>query len=268
VSRPSEHLDLATLDDLQRAADYRTAVLRVRAAAGRSLIASVLALLVVLGSLVDRGGGPALVWALVLAILLLAGGVLNLARPKAVWVLMGGALLLLLVVVVGYTAFVEAKGAPASLLRITDLGLAALTTWVLASLRRYPRYRRALAGPPARELRALVGNLAIELRDGDIGDDPRMIELWGRPCWKGKLIGGVGVFADAAGCEVRFALREEVELVIDDSPEIGTKPLYLLRIREEILVGRMDAVSHDRYLAWKSGGAASGHGGQTPGHRG
>jgi hypothetical protein len=258
VSRPSEQLNQANLDDLQRCADYRTAVQRVRAAAGRTLIGSVLALLVVSGSLVDRAPDPGLIGALVFGLLLLAGALVNLVRPMAGWIILDAALLLALAIVVGYAAFVEAKGAPATLLTLTDVVLTALAVWVLHSLRQYPTYRRALWEQPARALMALIRDLAAEVRDGDITEDAHLIEIRAQPYWRGRLSGSVGVFVDYAGCQLLLAPKEEVELAIDESPEAGATPVYVLRIGHHVLVGDMDALSYQRYVRWKLGGSEGG----------
>jgi hypothetical protein len=248
-----------SLEELQRALDYRRLRERVRSIAPVSLVAGFLALAPVVTPIVlgihgtQREPLQALV-ALIGGLLIVeAAWILASATPRALCLngfLNGFALLTFLACGILIINDAAIAGGEQSVLLFPFVILVSLATDMAiesflcsAKLRRTPLHRQ----PP--DLEAKVDHIIKEVSKSRPANDPDAIEF--DTGWKGRLASDLATFVYGTGQDAIFAKPGDVSFVQRTKMRSG-KVIGVFEIGSRTLKGvRLSAESFQRYLAWK-----------------
>ena len=245
-----DELDVETMKDtMDRVAAYRAICAGVRSSANGTLINA--ALWLGLSYFMFRLVGFFYALHIVLGVCELLIGLVKKFRPALICVLLDGILLTIFGGLSAYRqyTFFQAVG------RIEPIWAFFTAIWIfqgLAQVRNYFRLRALLGQLPSGSQLRYVDDLVAEIRNGDPGTDPTILELPTSPPMKAKLLGAVAFFVDLHSNAVTVAARDEVEIERKPARTVGKPDVaYVTVDRQEYPGCTLSEADWANYARWK-----------------
>lgn len=246
----------ASVDELQKVADYRKARRLLRSFGWPSLIIGIVN--GALGYFVLTLEEPIFAGVLILVGLMQVGiGIFNLTSPVAEGVILDG-FSFLAIACLNVIFFAMGAGRDPDSVKSIMYGVIALGYSIYRFVS-YPKFHRELSHKPEPEDMQRMDRMVAELQKATTKNSPDVIEFQmkmfqGQFPWKGRLAAGAALLAQVThGHEVFMVFKDQFEIKVKGKAFLSKNLKVNFVIRGETREGVIGPESLDRYELWKDG---------------